>query len=63
MDLQNPNPKIFERSSEGDILKKHDDDEFDERDIFHMIRDIKDPEHPYSLEELNVLEKSLIEVD
>lgn len=63
MDLQNPNPTIFERSKEGEIVKKNVDDEFDERDIFHMIRDIKDPEHPYSLEELNVLEKSLIEVN
>lgn len=27
-----------------------------------MIRNINDPEHPLTLEELNVLEQSLIEV-
>ncbi|CAD5122422.1 DgyrCDS10850 [Dimorphilus gyrociliatus] len=59
----NPNPTVFQRSAEEEYINKNDDDEYDERDVFHMIRDIKDPEHPYSLEELNVLEKSLIEVN
>ena len=27
------------------------------------MRDIKDPEHPYSLEELNVISEDAIEVD
>lgn len=29
----------------------------------HHIRDIKDPEHPYSLEELKVITEDAIEVD
>ncbi|KAL0297499.1 UNVERIFIED_CONTAM: protein AE7 [Sesamum radiatum] len=29
----------------------------------HHIRDIKDPEHPYSLEELKVISEDAIEVD
>lgn len=29
----------------------------------HHLRDIKDPEHPYSLEELNVITEDAIEVD
>lgn len=29
----------------------------------HHIRDIKDPEHPYSLEELKVLTEESVEVD
>ncbi|KAG8382101.1 hypothetical protein BUALT_Bualt05G0041400 [Buddleja alternifolia] len=31
--------------------------------IIHHIRDIKDPEHPYSLEELKVITEDAIEVD
>ncbi|XP_020572120.1 protein AE7 isoform X2 [Phalaenopsis equestris] len=30
---------------------------------FSHVRDIKDPEHPYSLEELNVVSEDSIEVD
>ncbi|KAK6934931.1 MIP18 family-like [Dillenia turbinata] len=31
--------------------------------LIHHIRDIKDPEHPYSLEELKVITEDVIEVD
>ncbi|KAL2518430.1 MIP18 family protein [Abeliophyllum distichum] len=31
--------------------------------VLHHIRDIKDPEHPYSLEELKVITEDAIEVD
>lgn len=31
--------------------------------FIHHIRDIKDPEHPYSLEELKVITEDAIEVD
>ncbi|OVA02849.1 protein of unknown function DUF59 [Macleaya cordata] len=31
--------------------------------ILNHIRDIKDPEHPYSLEELNVISEDAVEVD
>jgi len=31
--------------------------------ILNHIRDIKDPEHPYSLEELKVITEDAIEVD
>ncbi|EEQ82634.1 hypothetical protein NCER_100612 [Vairimorpha ceranae BRL01] len=30
--------------------------------VFELIRDIKDPEHPYTLEELNVVRKDLIKI-
>ncbi|KAJ4874558.1 MIP18 family protein [Raphanus sativus] len=33
------------------------------RDVQHHIRDIKDPEHPYSLEQLKVLTEDSVEVD
>jgi hypothetical protein len=35
----------------------------DAAEIFEHIRDITDPEHPYSLEQLNVVEEELISVD
>lgn len=38
-------------------------DPFDSREVFDMIRSIHDPEHPLTLEELNVVEQNLIEVD
>ena len=31
--------------------------------FLHHIRDIKDPEHPYSLEDLKVITEDAIEVD
>jgi hypothetical protein len=35
----------------------------DAAEIFEHIRDITDPEHPYSLEQLNVVEEEFITVD
>ena len=30
-------------------------DDFDEREVFDLIRNINDPEHPYTLEQLDVV--------
>jgi len=38
-------------------------DPFDALEIFDLIRGIKDPEHPHSLEQLNVAQRGLIGVD
>ena len=38
-------------------------DPFDALEIFELIRGIKDPEHPNSLEQLNVAQRQLIDVD
>ena len=38
------------------------DDPIDAREVFDYIRDINDPEHPYSLEQLNVVQEELIKV-
>lgn len=35
----------------------------DASEIFDHIKDIIDPEHPYTLEQLNVVEEELIAVD
>ncbi|CAD6241252.1 GSCOCG00002585001-RA-CDS [Cotesia congregata] len=65
--LENINPKLYDKL--GDRLITTDDynedivDEFDSREVFDLIRNINDPEHPLTLEELHVVEQNLIEVD
>ncbi|KAJ0184374.1 hypothetical protein K1T71_000797 [Dendrolimus kikuchii] len=63
----NVNPHIYEKGSERQITSaEHDEeliDEFDAREIFDLIRNINDPEHPLTLEELRVVEESNIAVD
>ncbi|XP_076632140.1 MIP18 family protein galla-2 [Colletes latitarsis] len=65
--LENINPKLYKKIDERQVTAKDEDediaDEFDEREIFDLIRNINDPEHPLTLEELNVVEQSLIEID
>ena len=38
------------------------EDPIDSWEIFDLIRDINDPEHPYTLEQLNVVQEELIKV-
>ncbi|XP_071570272.1 MIP18 family protein galla-2 [Temnothorax nylanderi] len=65
--LENINPKLYKKLDDREITVEEQDedvvDEFDAREIFDIIRNINDPEHPLTLEELNVVEQSLIEVD
>ncbi|XP_011636018.1 MIP18 family protein galla-2 [Pogonomyrmex barbatus] len=65
--LENINPKLYKKLDAREITaEEHDEDvadEFDAREIFDIIRNINDPEHPLTLEELNVVEQNLIEVD
>ncbi|EZA62738.1 hypothetical protein DMN91_007687 [Ooceraea biroi] len=65
--LENINPKLYKKLDNREITAEEQDegiaDEFDAREIFDIIRNINDPEHPLTLEELNVVEHSLIEVD
>ena len=61
-DLINPNPEVFERRPLT-RPKKGPDEPLDATDVFEFIRDIQDPEHPYSLEQLNVVQESLVKLD
>ncbi|KAK0087755.1 hypothetical protein PV325_000133 [Microctonus aethiopoides] len=65
--LENINPKLYEKIDERHVTADDEDenvvDEFDAREIFDLIRNINDPEHPLSLEELHVVEQNLIEVN
>lgn len=65
--LENSNPIIFEKK-ERRVKELHDQndnvtDEIDAIEIYDLIRGIKDPEHPLTLEELNVVSEDNIVVD
>jgi len=65
-DVENINPQRFSKQSVREITRDEKDDDvedaIDEREIFDLLRDINDPEHPMSLEELNVIQMENIEV-
>lgn len=64
--LINANPVIHEtkvRPSRADNADEQSVDRFDAEEIFEHVRDITDPEHPYSLEQLNVVSEESINVD
>jgi len=62
--MDNANPTIFgktrQREWSSTELLDDIDDEIDAREIFDLIRNIKDPEHPLTLEELNVVDEQHI---
>ncbi|KAL0045964.1 hypothetical protein WJX82_009883 [Trebouxia sp. C0006] len=67
--LINPSPVLHERKSTNRnkvrIVSSNESERepIDTLEIFEHIRDITDPEHPYSLEQLNVVEEDLITVN
>ncbi|CAH1371931.1 MIP18 family protein galla-2 [Tenebrio molitor] len=65
--LENQNPNVYNKTGERLVTTEEEDDnvvdEFDSREVFDLIRDITDPEHPLTLEELHVVQESLIQVD
>lgn len=79
MSLENPNPVIHQARDPSDNrleqLKKQlenldfiesgylDSADIDAEEIFDIIRNINDPEHPLTLEQLNVLQLHHIQVD
>lgn len=66
--LINANPIIYEKRERRTrpvpiVVDECAAEPIDQEEIFDHIRDIKDPEHPYSLEELKVITEDSIEVD
>ena len=65
----NLNPVIHEKTTPRFRIKTEDEldnnvrDPFDQREIFDLIRDINDPEHPLTLEDLHVVSEEDIVVD
>uniref|UniRef100_A0A0N5A8F9 rRNA methyltransferase 2, mitochondrial n=1 Tax=Syphacia muris TaxID=451379 RepID=A0A0N5A8F9_9BILA len=65
--LDNASPVVFnvKRNLERHDLHEFDgtvEDAIDSREIFDLLRDINDPEHPLTLEQLNVVQEDLISV-
>ena len=58
--MENAAPELHKQADERvlDASAFDDDvaDPFDAREVFDLIRDINDPEHPHTLEELNVVQ-------
>ncbi|XP_023294108.2 MIP18 family protein galla-2 [Lucilia cuprina] len=65
-EIENLNPNVYSKRKERIITKEEADenvcDPFDTREIFDLIRNINDPEHPLTLEELRVVQEDLIKV-
>jgi len=67
--LINANPTVYEKKERSSrvpppkLVDEYAVESIDELEIFDHIRDIKDPEHPYSLEELKVVTEDSIEID
>src|SRR3989338_3431257 len=68
----NPNPQIHqtsakrrERTEEEKRREEEEEtrDEIDALEVFDLLKDINDPEHPLTLEQLNVVQLQLISVD
>lgn len=60
-DFENAVPEIFDKTPKriptAEELDPKVVDPVDSREIFDLIRDINDPEHPLTLEQLNVVEE------
>jgi len=67
MVLENLNPSVYQKLDERKASITDFDNEYydqiDEREVFDMIRHLQDPEHPLSLEELNVVDIDSIYID
>ncbi|KAF2352515.1 MIP18 family-like [Trinorchestia longiramus] len=65
--LDNMNPAVYSKSSvRAPAPSDWDDDVYDAvdaREVFELVCDIQDPEHPFTLEQLNVVSQSLCYAD
>lgn len=66
-EIENINPNVYGKRKERKLTANEEDenvpDPFDTREIFDLIRNINDPEHPLTLEELHVVQEDLINVN
>ncbi len=68
MEVLNKNPQIYapkqiERNAMEDEADENEIDQFDALEIYDLIRNINDPEHPYTLEQLNIIQHEFIRVE
>jgi metal-sulfur cluster biosynthetic enzyme len=66
-ELLNPNPTVYKvaeiKRNENYEMDENIVDGFDTLEIYDLIRKINDPEHPLTLEQLNVTKHELISLD
>lgn len=68
-ELQNPNPTIFDNKAKIDFARVGDEknmnktDPIDREEIYDIVKNILDPEHPLTLQQLNVVSLNLIKVN
>ncbi|EDW33507.1 GL21874 [Drosophila persimilis] len=66
-EIENINPNVYDKIKERVTTANEEDDNvadpFDKREIFDLIRNITDPEHPLTLEELHVVQEGLIRIN
>ena len=67
MALDNINPSVHQKLEERQLSETDFDnnyeDQIDEREVFDIIRNLQDPEHPLTLEELNVVDTDSCKID
>lgn len=67
MVVENQNPSVHQILEERLLTETDYDNSFedlmDEREVFDTIRNLQDPEHPLTLEQLNVVDIESIKVD
>lgn len=56
--MDNPNPTVYPVSRSF----HRPTGEVNSTEVFNLIRDIQDPEHPYTLEQLNIVKPELIQI-
>jgi metal-sulfur cluster biosynthetic enzyme len=63
--LLNDNPTVFATCRETAPLSQDDNivDDWSESELFDLLRNINDPEHPLTLEQLNVIRPELIKIN
>ncbi|XP_023177137.1 MIP18 family protein galla-2 [Drosophila hydei] len=65
-EIENINPSVYGKIKERLVTANEENesvvDPFDKREIFDLIRNINDPEHPLTLEELHVVQEELISI-
>ncbi|ALC44099.1 CG7949 [Drosophila busckii] len=66
-EIENINPNVYGKIKERVVTASEEDDNipdpFDKREIFDLIRNINDPEHPLTLEQLHVVQEELITIN
>jgi hypothetical protein len=61
-ELENPTPKVYAKKDRKVFDTPTNSNDITPEMIFNYIRDINDPEHPLTLEQLNVVEEENITV-